>query len=185
MTTTPGEPKGLKGWLILPAIGLFASAIRLTLLLMRDFWPIFRDGGWQVLTTPGTAAYHQLWGPLLIFEIVGNTFFILANVALIFFFFSKHWRFPALYIAMLGLNVLFVVSDFFFGNMVPAVAAATDTQSVRELARSLAAAAIWIPYFLRSKRVKNTFVKSGSAGAWQSPAGESRLTPAVPAGVQR
>jgi len=185
MTTLPGEPKGLRGWLILPAIGLFASAIRLTFSLMRDFWPIFRDGGWPVLTTPGTPAYHQLWGPLLIFEIAGNSFFILANVALIFFFFSKHWRFPALYITMLGLNVLFVIGDFFMGNMIPAVATANDPQSVREMVRTLAAAAIWIPYFLRSKRVKNTFVKPGTTGTFHSTPGESRLTPAVPAGAQR
>ena len=185
MTTLPGEPNGLRGWLILPAIGLFASAIRLAINLMKDFWPIFREDYWQVLTTPGTPAYHQLWGTLLIFEIVGNSLFILANVALIFFFFSKHWRFPALYITMLALNVLFVTSDFFLGNMIPAVAASTNTQSVRELARSLAAAAVWIPYFLRSKRVKNTFVKPGTTGPLQPTEQERRLTEAVPSGFQR
>lgn len=183
MTTTSREPKGLKGWLILPAIGMFASTIRLTLLLMRDFWPIFRDESWQALTTPGSPAYHQLWGTLLIFEMVGNSLFILANLTLIFFFFSKHWRFPALYITMLGLNVLFVISDFFLGNMIPAVSAAKDSQSIREIARTLAAAAIWIPYFLRSKRVKNTFVKPGTTGPLQPTAPERRLTQAVPSGV--
>ncbi len=183
MTTIQGEPKGLKGWLILPAIGMFVSVLRLAINLMKDFWPIFREDYWQVLTTPGSAVYHPLWGPLLIFEIVGNSIFILTNIVLIFFYFAKHYRFPALFITMLALNALFVVGDFFLGKMIPAVAAANDPQSVREIARTLAAAAIWIPYFLRSKRVKNTFVKPGTAGPLQSVAGPSQYRPAVPSGV--
>jgi hypothetical protein len=183
MNTAPTELKGLKGWLILPAIGLFVAPLRLGLNLLKDFWPIFRDGYWPVLTTPGTEAYHPLWKPLLTFEIVGNSLFILANLALLFFFFTKHWRFPTLYITMLALNVVFVVSDFFMGNAIPAVAASKDTQALREMARTIIAAAIWIPYFLRSRRVKNTFVRPGSVGAWQSPAGASQHKPAVPTGV--
>ena len=61
MNTAPGEPKGLRGWLILPAIGLIVAPLRLGINLMKDFWPIFRDGYWPVLTTPGTEAYHPLW----------------------------------------------------------------------------------------------------------------------------
>ncbi len=183
MNTTPGEPKGLGGWLILPAIGLIVASLRLGILLMKDFWPIFRDGFWPVLTTPGTEAYHPLWGTLLIFEIAGNTAFILANLALLFFYFTKHWRFPTLYITLLVLNVVFVVSDFFMGNAIPAVAASNDPQAAKEMARTLGAAAIWIPYFLRSKRVKNTFVKPGLAGPLQPTAGTSQYRPAVPTGV--
>lgn len=183
MNATPAEPKGLRGWLILPAIGLFLAPLRLAVNLMKDFWPIFRDGYWPVLTTPGTEAYHPLWKPLLMFEIVGNTIFILANLALLFFFFTKHWRFPTLFITMLALNVVFVVSDFFMGNAIPAVAATNDPQSAREMARTLAAAVVWIPYFLRSKRVKNTFVKPGPAGPLQPVAGTSQYTPAMPTGV--
>jgi hypothetical protein len=183
MNTTSAEPKGLKGWLILPAIGLIIAPLRLGLNLLKDFWPIFRDGYWPVLTTPGTEAYHPLWKPLLTFEIVGNSLFILANLALLFFFFTRHWRFPTLYITMLALNVVFVVSDFFMGNAIPAVAASKDTQALKEMARTIIAAAIWTPYFLRSRRVKNTFVKPGSVGTWQSPAGVSQHKPAVPTGV--
>ncbi|MCI0596614.1 MAG: DUF2569 domain-containing protein [candidate division Zixibacteria bacterium] len=183
MTNSTGEPKGLKGWLILPAIGLIVAPLRLAINLLKDFWPIFRDGYWPVLTTPGTETYHPLWQPLLTFEIVGNTIFILANLALLFFFFTKHWRFPTLYITILALNVVFVTSDFFMGSAIPAVAASHDPQPAREMARTLGAAAIWIPYFLRSKRVKNTFVKPGAASPLQPTAGMSQYTPAVPTGV--
>lgn len=160
--TVTGGPRGLGGWLILPAIGLFVLPIRLTIMLINDFLPIFQRGYWEALTTPGSEAYHHLWAPLVIFEIAGNTFFIIFDIILIFLFFTKSYRFPVLFIAFLVLNLFFVVSDFFFADLIPAVAAESDREFVRDLAGSIIGAIIWIPYFLVSKRVKNTFVKPES-----------------------
>jgi len=158
MTTENGDPRGLGGWLILPLIGLFVLPIRFVASLINDFLPIFQEGYWEILTTPGTEAYHHLWAPLITFEIVGNAFFIIFDIILVFLFFTKSHRLPTLMIAFLSLNLLFVVSDFFFANLIPAVAAESDPESVKELGRAIIGAMIWIPYFLVSKRVKNTFV---------------------------
>ncbi len=162
MATANGEPSGLGGWLILPAIGLFVLPIRLAISLNSDFLPIFQEGYWDVLTTPGSEAYHHLWAPLITFEIAGNAFFIIFDIILIFLFFAKSYRFPTLMIIYLASNFLFVVSDFFFADFIPAVAAQGDAESIKELFRSIIGAMIWIPYFLVSKRVKNTFVKPES-----------------------
>jgi len=162
MTTGAIEPKGLGGWLILPAIGLFYLPVRLLISLNKDFLPIFAKGYWEILTTPGSEAYHHLWAPLIIFEISSNILFILFDVFLIFLFFTKSYRFPLLYIIFLVSNLLFVVGDFFFADFSPIIAAESDPDSLMEVARTIVAAMIWIPYFLVSKRVKNTFVKSES-----------------------
>lgn len=162
MATAPGEPRGLGGWLILPAIGLIVTPIRLMVSLITVFLPIFQKGYWEVITTPGSEAYHQLWAPLIIFEIAGNTFFIIVYIVLIFLFFSKSYRFPTLFIVCLALNLIFVVGDFFFADLIPTVEAQSDFQSVKDLVRFGISAAIWIPYFLVSKRVKNTFVRPES-----------------------
>lgn len=53
MTKVQGAPKGLGGWLILPAIGLFFYPIRIAASFYTDFLPIFQEGYWEVLTTPG------------------------------------------------------------------------------------------------------------------------------------
>jgi hypothetical protein len=159
MTEKTHEPKGLGGWLVLPAIGLFVMPVRLSMSFNTDFWPIFREGYWEILTTPGTEAYHPLWAPLLIFEITGNAFFVIFDLVLIYFFFTKSYRFPYLFIAFAALNLLFVTSDFLLADLVPAIAAESDVDSIKEVARAAVAAVVWVPYFLLSKRVKNTFVK--------------------------
>jgi len=48
MTTGDLEPKGLGGWLIFPAIGLFLLPILLLISLNNDFLPIFTEGYWEV-----------------------------------------------------------------------------------------------------------------------------------------
>ena len=152
------EPSGLGGWLILFMLGLIFLPIKLGAFLATAYYPIFSEGYWEILTTPGSDAYHVLWAPILIFEIIGNSAFLMAAIVLLVFFFQKHHRFPKLIIWFLALNVAFVVIDFFVANLIPAVAAEPDPESNRELIRTIIGAAIWIPYFLKSVRVKNTFV---------------------------
>ncbi len=159
MATDNAEPKGLGGWLILPLIGLFVSPIRMAVSLNNDFLPIFQEGYWEVLTTPGSEAYHHLWGPLITLEIVGNLFFIVFSLILIFLFFTKSPFFPSLIIIYITTYLLYIVGDSFLADLIPAIASASDPESIKELFRAVIAAAIWIPYFRTSRRVKNTFVK--------------------------
>lgn len=167
MTTVPAEPRGLGGWLILPAIGLCITPVRMLMVLAADFLPIFREGYWEILTTPGSAAYHYLYAPLIIYEIAANLAFALFAVVLLFLFFRKSHRFPPLCIAYYAANVLFVVSDWVLGGCIPDLAAQPDPGAMQELVRSVVGAGIWIPYMLRSQRVKNTFVKEDSGTGLQ------------------
>lgn len=154
-------PSGLGGWLILPAIGLFLTPVRILTYLGRDLLPLFQDGSWEMLTTPGSEFYHHLWAPLIVFEIVGNLSFAIFAVVLIFLFFGKSHRFPALMIAFLLANLAFILSDLLLVGFIPGLGEAVDAEIYGEIARGVVGAAIWVPYFLVSKRVKNTFVKPG------------------------
>jgi hypothetical protein len=153
------EPQGIGGWLILPMIGLILIPVLLTIDLFNTYLPIFTTGSWRALTDPESPAFHPLWKPVLLFEILGNITFIGYAVVLLVAFFLKFHRFPLMYIAFLILNVIFVASDLYLAQQIPAVAAQPNDAAVQSLTRAVVGAAIWIPYFLVSKRVKNTFVK--------------------------
>ena len=153
------ELNGIGGWLILPMLGLILTPIRIGYLLLVSFLPILTDGSWEILTTPGSHAYHELWGPVLIFEMAVNIIFGVTSIVLLILLFSKHHLFPKLIIGFYLLNIAFIATDNFISGFIPAVAEQDDTESTTELIRSIITAAIWIPYFLKSERIKNTFTK--------------------------
>lgn len=156
----PGTgPAGLSGWLVLVGLGLVVTPLRLASYVLQTLLPMFSDGTWHVLTTPGSANYHPLWGPWLLAEIVINLFFVAASLYLLFLFFRKSWRFPKLYVGYLIANLLFVVADAFAVQFVLPDRPILDPETMRDLIRSLVGVALWVPYVFLSRRVKNTFVR--------------------------
>jgi multisubunit Na+/H+ antiporter MnhC subunit len=151
--------KGLGGWLILVGIGLFATPIRLALLLATTYPPIFQSGTWDKLTSIGSDVYHPLWAPVLITEIVVNIALILTFVYLIYLFFAKHRWFPRLYIGVAVFSPIFILLDAWAGSVVVPDDEVLDPRTLKELVRALIAGAIWVPYMLVSQRVKATFVR--------------------------
>ncbi len=146
------------GWLILVAIGLIFTPIRLLVVIVKDLLPVLSGDTWSRLTTPGTESYHVLWAPLLIFEIVGNCLFVLFPIIVAIFFFQKRTFVPRLIIVLLLTNLIFVTIDYFAADLIPFIAKQEDMGSLIELLRVFIASLIWVPYFLISKRVKGTFV---------------------------
>jgi len=157
------EPKqkslqGIHGWLVLPLLVLIFGPLRASFLIYKLFWPIFSEGDWQNLTTATSKAYHPLWAPFLISELVCNIAIVIVGLIALWFFLRKSRLAPRWVISWLAAILILGVVDFVLANQIPAVAAQTDPESIKDLARSVIAAAIWIPYFLVSKRVKATFV---------------------------
>ncbi len=159
MTEINKELKGLGGWLILICLGLIFTPLRLMFSLFNDFAPIFLDNYWEILTTPGAEAYHYLWGPLIISELITNFALIVFSLYLLFLYFTKSYRFPKLMIIFYIINLFILVGDYIFANMIPEIANDANLETVQEIIRAVAATLIWVPYFLKSQRVKNTFVK--------------------------
>jgi hypothetical protein len=156
--TTQKQYDKIGGWLILVAIGLIFTPIRLLVVIVKDLLPVVSGDTWSRLTTPGTESYHVLWAPLLIFEIVGNCLFILFPIIVAIFFFQKRQFVPRLIIVLLLSNLVFVAIDYFAADLIPFIANQEDMGSLIELIRVFIACVIWVPYFLVSKRVKGTFV---------------------------
>lgn len=156
---TKKDLKGLGGWLILVGIGIVVAPFRLIYEYGPMYYSIFTDGSFDVLTTPGSEIYNSLWAPLLIGEALYNSLLVLASIYLIYLFFSKHYLFPKIYIAIVTFSLFFIPLDAWVGSLVIIDEAMFDPATTKEFVRALVSAVIWIPYMLVSKRVKATFVE--------------------------
>nr|WP_301291513.1 DUF2569 domain-containing protein [Paenibacillus xylanexedens] len=147
------------GWLILIQIGLFVTVILLAVQLFQQIIPTFTTETWEMLTSKQSDYYHPLWGPVLIFEMVYNTLFLLFSVYTIFVFYSKKAILPRLMIIFYGLSLIVGIIDYLLLLQIPLAKELEDGSSIREIAKSVITCAIWIPYFIKSERVHNTFVR--------------------------
>lgn len=153
------ELKGLGGWLILVGFGVVIAPFRLAYEYGPMYYSLFTDGTYEFVTNPSSEIYHPLWGPLLIGEAIYNSFMVFATVYLLYLFFSKHYLFPKVYIAIVGISLVFIPLDAWIGSFVLIDEPIFDPVTMHEFLRVLIGGIIWVPYMLMSKRVKATFVE--------------------------
>ena len=151
--------KGLGGWLIIVGIGVVFSPLKLAYFLYSMFLPIFTDGTWEALTTQGSIYYSTYWAPLLIFEFIFNFAMMLWSCYLVYLFFTKHYRFPLIYILVAGFSVFFITVDAFAVTLVMPDEPIFDSDTLKELAGSLFALVVWGTYLFKSERAKLTFIE--------------------------
>jgi transglutaminase-like putative cysteine protease len=153
-----GDPLcGLRGWLILVGFGLCLAPVLRLNTFGHNFESYFSNDVWQSVAMPQGGAYHPLYAPLLIFELLVNELCLGLNATLLVLFFTKRKAFPALYVFFLVGNAGFMIIDD-VGSSVISAAKATGDSHV-EVIRAVPSAIIWTLYALKSRRVKATFVR--------------------------
>ncbi len=150
--------EGIGGWLILVAIGIIVTPIRLIMLIMSTYSEIFSTGVWEALTTQGGDAYSPLWAPILIGEVLINCGMLLVMLYMAYLFFSKKVVFPKWYIGLAVASLVFIIADAFAIKLVLPNEPVSATDTIKELMRSLVMVVVWVPYMIISKRVKATFI---------------------------
>jgi hypothetical protein len=148
---------GLRDWLILVAIGLVISPLFCLYNLFTIYLPIFTNGTWELVTNPNSSYYTPGIGAGVTFEVIYHLLFLVASLYLLFFFFKKDKRFPKFYIIYLVSILICGIIDYVIIQSIPSIASQAVDNT--DLGRSVLAAVIWIPYMLKSKLVKATFVK--------------------------
>jgi uncharacterized protein DUF2569 len=149
---------GIGGWLILVAVGLCLTPIRLAAEIVRGLRPL-EPTTWHAITTPGTRAYHPLFGPLIVGELVVNAALLVWAGALLYLFFAKRRSFPVIMITFMIARVVFQAADLGVALMIPAAAPRIGPTVYGALAGSVIVTLIWVPYFIRSRRVEATFIR--------------------------
>ncbi len=143
------------GWLVLVAIGLVVSPFVV-------FYGIF--------TTPEffdkktiEVIYNQdthdslSWAFIIVAELIYNMANLVFIGLLLVLFFTRRAILPRLIIIFYAQTFIFRVIDYYLANVYLDINY-PDNDSLKSVFQSLFGAMIWIPYFLYSKRVKNTFV---------------------------
>ena len=143
------------GWLVLALIGMCLTPPKILLLIYQNK---FLDlGNWQavsLLETGQRTLYQVVW----IFELMANIFLICYAVLIIILFVNRRNTLPKFIIGFYASNLFIQVFDLVFINQLHSITEKDMGDSGKQLLQSLVFAAIWIPYFIISVRVKKTFV---------------------------
>jgi hypothetical protein len=143
----------------LVAFILLRAPVAIALTLYRAVFPLLQHDTWIALTAKDSEAYHSLWAPLIICELIVDTSFLVFAILVLVLFFRRKRSFPkfviTLYLAQLVWEVLLALTL----RLIPATAGEPATSSLVGAIGLALGCAIWIPYFLFSKRVRATFIK--------------------------
>lgn len=153
------EVHGLGGWLLLLALGLFLTPIRLLSVDLPMLNDLLSSIDFEQFTTPGSEFYHPWWLTIVRLEMFYHFAMLIASLYLIYLFFSKHYWFPRAYITVLIISIVYVLLDSWLVTLLFVEQPLVDRAVWIDLVRLLITGCIWIPYLLMSKRVRNTFVE--------------------------
>lgn len=149
---------GLGGWLWLVQLGLALQLAVFAAQLAGLIGYLFADGGWPAIADSQAADYHPLMVPLAVYELAELAVLLLATAMMLAGFYRRLQAFPA-WIALYLLACLAAVAlECVFILLMPATRESFLQNSLPALLRTAVLAAVWIPYFRRSLRVRNTFV---------------------------
>lgn len=156
LPASPSAPSGLRGWLALATLGVTVTPF-VMMFGLYNISSALTPVTWAALTTYGTDTYHPLWAPALLFEVIGILGLMVFWGLVCVLFYQRRTSAPYWYIRMLIASVFYTAIDSGLMVLLPAVT--LETKDIAGLVRQALTAAIWIAYFMKSERVRATFVK--------------------------
>ncbi|NHF58667.1 DUF3857 domain-containing protein [Flavobacteriaceae bacterium TP-CH-4] len=169
------EEKPIGGWLILPALGLILTPIVVLVQIITE--DPLNHNTWLSLyraDTESPIALVLLYGV----EQLYNYLFLMFSVLLIILFFQKRSSIPTLMIIFYGTSLVVPIVDLFLTKLLASnLLSDSDGQALyADIGKRFVGAAIWIPYFLTSQRVKETFIKKHSASKQDSSIEQNQIS---------
>lgn len=148
--------QSIGGWLIVVAIGLVTAPIRILVNLANASY--FDVAVWNSLLDVSSISYSPALAGILVFEVVVNTAYLVFTLLLISLFFKRRTSVPRLMTVFYCLGLVFLVFEYTLmsGLNLPL---GNTASTMGEAIGNFIVAAIWVPYFHLSSRVKETFVE--------------------------
>ena len=144
-------PSGIGGWLILHAIALVVQPF-MSLKFIVNTYKYIGSAHFLKVAQHFKSYYAFSW-----FTIIACVVLITFLIYVAIQFFNKKKNTPKLYVALILSFTCFALTKFIW-TMVEGSPFGFRLMQVTGLLPSIGSCAIWIPYFIVSKRVKNTFV---------------------------
>ncbi|WP_428741603.1 DUF3857 domain-containing protein [Tenacibaculum sp.] len=145
------ENKQIGGWLVLIAIGLCFSPLRVIFNLISN--DVYITGEWILLSMNS----NFMIGVLLFVEVLFNSFILVFLPLAIVLFFKRRSSFPRVYSIFLIGNFVFILVDYMLANSL-SNENIISTNETNTLLRLFISTSIIVPYLLISERSKETFV---------------------------
>ena len=141
------NPPRIAGWLLLPLAWLIMTMLTSALVVAMYLSPLFNTELRTTLFSHGGTLLTQWSISLLTAAVVW-----LYSIWVCWIFCKRSQRLPRHYILWLLMTVLLALKTFAFTPV-------ADSKAIQTLLLSLLAAVVFVPYFKRSQRVKQTFIQ--------------------------
>lgn len=152
----PQAGESIGGWLYLVAIGMILNPI-MNALHIKQLVEAAQNANWEMIWQQGPVTVLSI-----MFEFGIQGYMLLFSIFLAVLFFGRRRNLPKMF-------VIYIVSIFILGVIGAFIAASVPNITPQLIGEAIAFSIyvfilglIWIPYFLKSKRVKITFVIEGS-----------------------
>ena len=156
-----GVSQEIGGWLVLVAIGLVFTPIRLLYDVLKNFQDFFGINTWAYISLDHSSFSELFLSLLIIFELIYNSTFFVFSILIILLFFKRRTILPSIIIIFYTSTFIFLSLDSILAfNLNESLYSEIEKmQAYKEIGTSFIKVAIWVPYFLFSKRVKSTFTE--------------------------
>ncbi len=147
------KPYGFGGWLYLVALGLLLTFGSSFYYLLDTLFPVYQSGRLSQL-------YEENWkyAFIIIYETAMNLFYVVFPVIIGYCMLKKKKLLKYMAIYFYLINFAANVGYYFISNSIEEMAThELMGEQGRNIVKSFVTCLIWIPYFINSKRVKNTY----------------------------
>ncbi len=154
------QPRKIRGWLMLPYIGVILTPLIMMTTLLFAFIPIFGSDTWAALTSSSGDYYLPYTAVLLVIEFLGGLALLTASSYLLVLFTQKRSNLPNWYAGVTVFSLVYLIADTFVGSYIVGVTFldAKTIPNTPQYVPLILGLLIWVPYLYRSQRSKETFI---------------------------
>ncbi|MBI1891204.1 MAG: DUF2569 domain-containing protein [Burkholderiales bacterium] len=156
---SPAEGRAIGGWLMFLLFGLIAAII-IAVMDLINIRELTTTGRWMAMVEPSGYYYDPLWFWAYVFYGITDFAVIGFSSYLLYLFFCRSVRVPRLMVIWLIALFAIAVIDYVLATQIATLSEQGLWDRGKHIWRSIIGIAIWVPYFRRSMRVKQTFTRA-------------------------